>query len=350
MGHNKRTCKGKREAERVIPKGGNKKVKTKGGRQTVIEGGSQAPKPTQDLQQGTDEVARRRDQLTLSQIHQGTDYSIFGKIENAKTAKEAWDILKLSHKGVEEAQKSKLQSLHRKYERYEMSNSKTVEQYFSRVINLVNKMRVKGEDIPYSKLVEKIQRMMPMKFDQVVTIIIESHNTDTLYVAELQGSIESHVNRILEKTKKVKKEVKILSIEEEEIIEAEAEEIMEEEDVATLTNGETIISIHPIKEEVEIILDTTIVVGETISDSTIVVEEEELFSSLNEMVKSTVKFGNNSYIPILGKGRISTRLKDGTQNFIGDVFYAPGLHHNLLSIGQLSEKSYNMQIHNGFAR
>ncbi|XP_050902619.1 uncharacterized protein LOC127114817 [Lathyrus oleraceus] len=134
------------------------------------------------------------------------DYSIFGKIANAKTAKEAWDILKLSHKGVEKAQKSKLQSLRREYERYEMSNSETVEQYFSRVINLVNKMRVYGEDIPDSKVVEKILRTMPMKFDHVVTTIIESHDTDTLPVAELQGSIESHVNRILEKTKKVVKE------------------------------------------------------------------------------------------------------------------------------------------------
>ncbi|XP_058784201.1 uncharacterized protein LOC131658971 [Vicia villosa] len=158
------------------------------------------------LQEGADEVARRRDQLALSQIHQGIDYSIFGKITNGKTAKEAWDILKLSHKGVEKAQKSKLQSLRREYERYEMSNLETVEQYFSRVINLVNKMRVYGEDIPDSKVVEKILRTMPMKFDHVVTTIIESHDTDTLSVVELQGSIESHVNRILEKTEKVVKE------------------------------------------------------------------------------------------------------------------------------------------------
>ena len=60
------------------------------------------------LQQRADEVARRKDQLALSQIHQGIDYSIFGKIANAKTAKEAWDILKLSHKGVDKAQKFKL--------------------------------------------------------------------------------------------------------------------------------------------------------------------------------------------------------------------------------------------------
>jgi len=76
--------------------------------------------------------------------------------------------------------------------------------------------------------------------------------------------------------------------------------------------------------------------------------KKELFSSLDETVKSNVKFGNNSNIPIVGKGQIAIRLKDGSQNFIGDVFYAPGLHHNLLSIGQLSEKGYNMKIHNGY--
>jgi hypothetical protein len=158
------------------------------------------------LQQGANELARRRDQLALSQILQGIDYSIFGKIANAKTSKEVWDILKLSHKGVEKAQKSKLQSLRREYERYEMSSSETVDQYFTRVINLVNKMRVYGEDIPDSKVVEKILRTMPMKYDHVVTTILESHDTDTLSVAELEGSIESHVNRILEKTEKVKEE------------------------------------------------------------------------------------------------------------------------------------------------
>ncbi|XP_058784986.1 uncharacterized protein LOC131659882 [Vicia villosa] len=50
FGHNKRTCKGKRVAERAIPKGGNKKTKNgnKGVAQTVIDGGSQAPNPTQE--------------------------------------------------------------------------------------------------------------------------------------------------------------------------------------------------------------------------------------------------------------------------------------------------------------
>ncbi|CAK8539441.1 unnamed protein product [Lathyrus sativus] len=54
FGHNKRMCKGKRAVERAIPKGDNKKSKKKGdksgkeARQTVIDGGSQAPPPTQE--------------------------------------------------------------------------------------------------------------------------------------------------------------------------------------------------------------------------------------------------------------------------------------------------------------
>ena len=50
--------------------------------------------------------------------------------------------------------------MRREYERYEMSSLETVEQYFTHVINLVNKMRVYGEEIPNSKVVEKLQRTM----------------------------------------------------------------------------------------------------------------------------------------------------------------------------------------------
>lgn len=58
----------------------------------------------------------------------------------------------------------------------------------------------------------------------------------------------------------------------------------------------------------------------------------------------------NSNIPILGKGWISIRLKDGSQNFIGYVLYVSDLHHSLLIMRQLSEKGYNMQIHNGLCK
>lgn len=45
---------------------------------------------------------------------------------------------------------------------------------------------------------------MLMKFDHVMTIIIESHGIYNMLVGKLQGSIQSHWSRILEKAKGVR--------------------------------------------------------------------------------------------------------------------------------------------------
>ena len=97
-------------------------------------------------------------------------------------------------------------STKREYERYKMSSYEFVEQYFSCITNLINMMKVYGEDILNNKIVDKILQTLPMKFDHVVTTIIESHDTNTMTIEKLYGSIESHVSRILEKTKKENEE------------------------------------------------------------------------------------------------------------------------------------------------
>ena len=61
----------------------------------------------------------------------------------------------------------------------------------------LNKMRVYGEEIPDSKVVEKILCTIPIKYDHVM-----SHDTDAMTIAKLQGSIDSHVSRILKKIEK----------------------------------------------------------------------------------------------------------------------------------------------------
>ncbi|KAL1351541.1 hypothetical protein AAHE18_06G103900 [Arachis hypogaea] len=43
---------------------------------------------------------------------------------------------------------------------------------------------------------------MPMKYDHVVTTILELHNMDIMMIAELQGTMESYISRILEKSEK----------------------------------------------------------------------------------------------------------------------------------------------------
>jgi hypothetical protein len=40
----------------------------------------------------------------------------------------------------------------------------------------------------------------------------------------------------------------------------------------------------------------------------------------------------------MGKGSINIRTKQGEEKHISDVYYVPGLQHNLISIGQLVQK------------
>ncbi|KAI9185791.1 hypothetical protein LWI28_010684 [Acer negundo] len=74
---------------------------------------------------------------------------------------------------------------------------------------------------------------------------------------------------------------------------------------------------------------------------------KEMFSELDETFASEVKFRNNSKVPVMGKGKISISLNDGSKNTILEVLFVPSLHQNLLSMGQLSEKLYDMRIYRG---
>lgn len=355
------------------------------------------------LAEGADANSQRRDQLALGQIHQGIDYSVFGQIAKAITAKEAWEILEVSYKGVDRAQKSKLQSLRRLYDRCEMTSTETVEQYFCRLTDLVNKMRLYGDRIEEGAVVEKVLRTIPLKYDHVVSSITESHDTESMTIAELKGMVESHIERIEAKSEPLaeealKSQVNLNMIgsnqkgggfgrgrgrggsrgrgrgnsnqgrggdnanqhkfpfhcyncgkyghkiadcwnkknnhdNQANIAENSGEHSNEYETLFLASNV-------LLEDENRWFLDT--------GCSNHMCGRKELFSELDESVRSEVTFGNKTKVPIMGKGTISIQLKDGTHNFISDVFFVPELHQNLLSMGQLSEKGYDMRITQGY--
>ncbi|OIT27673.1 retrovirus-related pol polyprotein from transposon tnt 1-94, partial [Nicotiana attenuata] len=71
---------------------------------------------------------------------------------------------------------------------------------------------------------------------------------------------------------------------------------------------------------------------------------KKLFTDLDETFRGTVRLGYNAKVPAVGKEKIRITVKDGSSNFISDVFYVPSFHHNLLSLGQLSEKGYDLHF------
>jgi len=72
--------------------------------------------------------------------------------------------------------------------------------------------------------------------------------------------------------------------------------------------------------------------------------KKELFADLDDSFRTKVKFDDDWFIPVTGKGRILIASKNGDHRYIYDVFYVPDMKSNLLSMNQLAEKGYMMHI------
>jgi len=62
----------------------------------------------------------------------------------------------------------------------------------TRVMGIVNHIRLTGEDNPDQTIVEKVLRSLPKKFEMVVTTILESKDLSKFSTYEVIGSLLSH--------------------------------------------------------------------------------------------------------------------------------------------------------------
>lgn len=79
-------------------------------------------------------------------------------------------------------------------------------------------------------------------------------------------------------------------------------------------------------------------------------EDKSVFSTLDESFKDNVKFGNNSRIAVMGKGQVSIQINGDSTHTIADVIFIPDLKTNLLNIGQLQQKDYEISIKGGICK
>eukprot|EP00253_Pinus_taeda_P025358 PITA_25358 len=242
---------------------------------------------------------------------------------------------------MEKVKTTKLQLLRRDFENLCMKESDNIDSFLIHVIGMVTQIRTHGEILEKRRIVEKLLRILPSKFDVIVTTIEETKDLSNFSVDELHASLITHEQRLSRNEnsslgKALKTHMTFGRGR------GQAEEAREEEAEAKTEVEETVQQM--LKEEATIQIRTKAKAAVNKVDIIMLKDKGNisLFSALDQNVKSQVTHGTDSKVSIMGKGEVKIFTKKGENKTIADVYYVPGMKCNLLSIGQLVQKGYNV--------
>ncbi|XP_059073703.1 uncharacterized protein LOC131874377 [Cryptomeria japonica] len=360
---------------------------------------------------------KKKDSKALFLIFQGVNESIFPRIQVATKSKQAWDFLQTAYQGMKKVKIAKLQMLRRDFKTIYMKESDTIDSFFTQIIGLVNQIRSHGENLEERRVVEKVLRSLPTRFESIVVAIEETKNLSQFSVDELHASLISHEHKLSRSTNSnlehaFKTQVSInhgrgkgrtnfrgrgrnsyrggrgspsnsngrgsspssssgrgnyqISTQNQPqsqrydkssvqchyckkfghyINECRKKQYDSKQQSANFTKEnqtqDSMFIACNVAQESEkdiLVLDS--------GCSNHMTENLEMFSSLDESVKSDVTLGNDNKVSVMGKGSVNILTKMGEKKYISDVYFVSGLKQNLMSIGQLIQKGYRVYFKN----
>jgi len=86
---------------------------------------------------------------------------------------------------------SRIQLLTTKFDGLRMQEDETIQDYYMNVLDIANSFDSHGEKLSDEKLVRKILRSLPKRFDMKVTTIEEAQDISSMQVDELIGSLQN---------------------------------------------------------------------------------------------------------------------------------------------------------------
>ena len=116
----------------------------------MIEKGYKESQDETSLSQAQKETfkdSRKRDKKALFLIYQALNDYVFEKISDATSAKEAWDKLQTSHKKEDKVKKVCLQALRGEFKSLHMKESKSIFDYFLRILIFSNQLKRNDEKL-----------------------------------------------------------------------------------------------------------------------------------------------------------------------------------------------------------
>eukprot|EP00253_Pinus_taeda_P014079 PITA_14079 len=284
---------------------------------------------------------------------------------------------------MEKVKTPKLQLLRRDFENLCMKELDNIDSFFTHVIGLVTQIRTHGEVLEERRIVEKLLRILPSKFDVIVTTIEETKDLSNFSVGEVHASLITHEQRLsrnesssLEQAFKTQmcfgrgrgqgrgnKKGRGRSQKRggrnspanaqgrgnnPNQNQGQGSSQQSGHHHAQGQRSSANITRENMSQD-NVLIDCNM--AEINNDDIWFLESGcsnhmtgniALFSDLDQNVKSQVTLGTDSKTSVMGKGEVKIFTKKGEKKTIADVYYVPGMKCNLLSIGQRVQKGCNV--------
>ncbi|XP_052290924.1 uncharacterized protein LOC127900327 [Citrus sinensis] len=311
-------------------------------------------------------------------IFQSLDEYAFEKIAGTTSSKEAWEKLETSYKGAEQVKKVRLQILRGEFESLHMKASESISDYFTRVVTVSNELKRNGEELKEEgckpmkknkkrskesknnfsrwKLIQRKEKKAPTTRegtmseveveDEVEVVVMEgwNFNNNNSNYAKGESSTRGR-GRGNSRSRYDKSQVQCYNCQKfghyASECRAPSTRIKERVNYAEEKNGEDgtlLLARNDTSggQENTWYLDT--------GASNHMSGNRSMFVQLSEFVNGSVAFGDDLKVPVKGRGNILFRAKDGSHQIISNVYYVPNMKSNILCLGQLLEKGYDIHL------
>ncbi|XP_022007712.1 uncharacterized protein LOC110906973 [Helianthus annuus] len=325
----------------------------------VEEGYTEVASGAPENEQNVYKEKVKRDKKALHIMFQVVNETVFERIATCKTSKDAWEVLHKAYRG-ENRVKTKIMSIEQQS---------------------YNQLRLNEERVEEQRIVEKILRSLTRKYESVVVAIEESKDLNTISTEELLGILQSHELRLkqyddapaeqafqvqgnnYDRSRQFRIEnsgrgrgkgrgryngsIRCYNCQrlghtarfcnKREDNDRSSNVLLHKDDTED-ENDDTMFMIFNVEEVIKNdcwYLDS--------GCNNHMTGDKNLFIKLNESERREVRTGDDKWLEVLGCGDLNIRIK-GHEKRVPNVFYVEGLKHNLLSVGQLVQKGYDVRF------
>ena len=157
---------------------------------TIVTGGEKKPKPKEDWSEA-EHNASKFNAKALSVIFGAIEVEQFQLIQGSTSAKEAWEILLNSFEGDESVKRTRLDHLGSQFENLRWSDNDSVASFSAKLSSMAHESFVLGKKYKEKKLVKKLLRCLPTKFEAHKVVLQMTTKTDELKFDKLVGMLKA---------------------------------------------------------------------------------------------------------------------------------------------------------------